>query len=539
MRLHKTAVFCLFMICLLAAGLALGDTTISFPTIYGQVTLDETKFIILQPDNLAKHQEWMANRGITEESLLADWEERGVLLQAWTSDSSSCLEITAVHDNASETYFDLDQQTPAIRATYRQGHQKGTLYKDQGYTYSSAEWKNTTQYGRFLMLRYKRVDGENTYRGYARRAVRNGYTITVDLQVYGRSLNTQDQNTINKVMGTWHFTSVLPLPGTPGQNLITSTSDSQQMSVTVQTADENVQTVPATISISQEPPHETTTGSFTVKGTCNPNLHIVGVVMRMTSNDPLRLETEASKKGSFSLPVQLPEEGTWLMTLTFLSGNQEVGEMVFGTTLYQQSMLPVNFTQEVPDHFTSDSFTLSGVTAKNTKIQCIVDGILDKSVTTNNSGKFSFKFSTADEGTYKITLVLMKKGYNTRRFTWEVGRHLTELELNNRIRTSAIKPAYKTLNAKLDKYVGRYMKYNLYVTSVTRSGDEWIIFMAMNATKKGGYTNLVVVTASEDPSFEIGTQHWMYGKLVGKYEVQSQENGSVFYPCFELAFWGS
>ena len=75
----------------------------------------------------------------------------------------------------------MDAQTTQMRSTYRTSHLKNT--RGDGWTYQSAEWKKTTQYGRFLVLKYKReLDGE-AIRGYARRTIRNGYTITVDYQV--------------------------------------------------------------------------------------------------------------------------------------------------------------------------------------------------------------------------------------------------------------------------------------------------------------------------------------------------------------------
>ena len=521
-------------LCLLLCTFALADTRIVFDSIYGQVTLDESSYIILMPNNLDKHQEWMSNRNITEESLLADWAERGVLMQAWTLDSDACLEITAVRDEWAQTYFDLDQQTQAIRAQFRTAHLKGTIGKTEGYTYQSAEWKNTTQYGRFLMLKYKRTYNGNTTRGYARRAVRNGYTVTVDYKVYGRALKAQDQNAINKVMSSWYFTTVLSLDSQEAQSLQSeSADDSASHSSTISLNNANA-------TFTSEPPHETNTGTFKVKGTCRANLHIIAVLMRMSSSEPLRLETDASKTGAFTLNVTLPEEGTWLMPLTFKEGTQTVGETVFHTTNYATALLPVNFSAEVPEIFPSDTYTLAGTTIKNVQIQCIVEGAgYNKIVKTNNSGAFKFKFSTATEGTYHITITFQKKGYATRRFTYDVKREMSETERNEAIKAASVKPAYSTLTSKLTNYIGRYMTYNLYLTDKVKSGDEWILFMAMRSLKSG-YKDIVVVTTTEDPSnLTIGGQYRIYGQLIGNYEIQNAEGGSTYYPCFELLFWGT
>lgn len=523
---------CLSVILLISlmflASAAMADTRITLDSIYAQITLDDQKYIILLPDNLDKHQEWLANRSLTQENLLADWAERGVLLQAWTADSDACLEITAVKDEWAQRYFDLDQQTAAIRSSYRSAHLKGTLTGSEDYKYESAEWKKTNQYGRFLMLKYKKGSGSSLVRGYARRAVRNGYTITVDLQVYGRSLKNQDQNAINKAMADWHFTTTLPL----------SSAETTDSAVISPTGLVSTSAASANVTFTAEPPHETNTGVFKVKGTCSPNLHIIGVLMRMSSSEPIRLETDASKKGAFTFNVELPEEGTWLMTLTFKDGTQTVGETVFHTTNYSVAVLPVNFNVEVPEILPGDTFTLSGTTIKNVKIQCIVEGAnYNKTVTTNNSGKFSFKFKTATEGDYHIILSFQKKNYAMRRFTFDSRRQMTETERKAAIKKAAVKPAYTTLTKKLNNYVGRYMTYNLYLTDVVSTGDEYILFMAMRSLK-AGYKDIVVVLTDEDPGNLItGQQYRIYGQLDGTYEVQNAEGGSTYYPCFSLLFF--
>ena len=136
MRKYLLVLFLLLTVSLCLSANA--ETLLSFDSIHAQITLDDSKYIILTPDNLEKHQEWMSNRNITPESLLEDWNERGVLLQAWTLDSDACLELTAVHDEWSDKYFDLDQQTKAIRASYRSAHLKGTIGSSEGYKYQSA-----------------------------------------------------------------------------------------------------------------------------------------------------------------------------------------------------------------------------------------------------------------------------------------------------------------------------------------------------------------------------------------------------------------
>lgn len=503
-----TALVCLFL-CSAACA-----ETVSLDTISATVDIPDA-YILLTPDNLDLHPEWVSQLGSTKEDLLADWASRGVLFQAWKTDGDVCLELTAVQDAEAEQYFNIDEQTTATRSTYRTSHLKNT--RGDGWTYQSAEWKKTEQYGRFLMLKYKRTLNGETIRGYARRTIRNGYTITLDYQVHGRSLKNADDTALSSIMKSWYFTELLTKPATAVSKL----------------------------KFSSEPPAETNTGKFTIEGTCDAGLHIIAVAMRMSSPDPIVYETTATKKGAFSIDVTLPSQGVWLLTLTVENGDVVTEEIVFDPTTYQTSLLPVNLNDDCVmslseldvQTLTADKTVISGVTSKNVTVQCLVEGAgtYDKLVKTNNSGKFSFSINTASEGDYEITLVFSKKNYSTRRFVLNANRTLSESDRRDQIREEAVKPRYGTLKEKLTGYTGRYMVYTLYPQEIVQSGDEWIIFAAMTKTQNT-YKDIVVILTKDEPAIEINTAVKMYGECVGPYEVTSEE-GSTTYPCFDLLFW--
>ena len=67
------------------------------------------------------------------------------------------------------------------------------------------------------MLRYNfRQGGSVEHRGYQRRTIYNGYTITLDMKVLGgRQLKSADNKALNKVFDTLTFTQTLPLPQLP------------------------------------------------------------------------------------------------------------------------------------------------------------------------------------------------------------------------------------------------------------------------------------------------------------------------------------
>lgn len=503
----------LTLLCMLGVASA-GADTLKFDVISASCEIDDS-YILITPANMSAHPDWIANRGATLEELQADFEARGVFAQAWSKSDDVCIEFSAVQDTYAKEYFDIDQQTAATRSAYRKQHLNGAQFKSEGYSYSDAEWKKYTNCGRFLQLKYKYEANGQSYSGFARRTIRNGYTITVDYRVYDRKLKNADNTKLTNIMKTWEFSQVLTKP----------------------------LDVVGKVVFEQRPPMETDTGKFTVVGTCDPGLHFTGVLMRMSSPDPIVIETTADAKGRFSMDVELPQEGVWLMTMTVDNQGTVTEEIVFDTTTYQDNLLPINFDEDMPIDFDvaeasaigSDTLVISGKTIRNVQIQCIVDDFYDKQVTTNANGTFSFKISTKEEGEYKITLIFQKKNYTTRRFTAMGSRTLTEEDVKAQYRAEACKPAHTTLTDKIKGYTGRIMGYELYLVSKTQRDDgKWLLEMGMRTSAKtqSGYRDIVYVVAEEEPAFEVGTKQKMYGKCTGEIEVDGKD-----YPGFDLLFW--
>ncbi len=488
---------------------AFADTEYTLPQMNGRLSLGD-QYIVLTPGNLSLHPELLEKLGRDQDGLAADFAERGVVLQAWVSSLDACLEVTVVQDEDATRYFDMEQQTNAARNEYRISFLKGESWKEAGYSIKSAEWKRQTLGGRFLMLKYKRTVNDTVYWGYARRTIRNGYTLMLDYQVYNRGLRANDLNSVNKVANTVTFSSSDPMPAT-AEGAITYTA---------------------------VPPQETNTGVFTVEGTCAPEAHLIGVVMRMSSPTPTRIETTAKKNGAFKLNVTLPEEGIWLMTLTVEVGGQTIAEEVFNTTIYNKILLPVSMDAEVPEQLNTDELVLSGVTSKGVTVQCIVSGgstTFDKTIRTNGTGKFTFKVPVKEESDYDIVIVFSKKDYDTRRVSFVSHRFLSEEDVRKQVRSEAVRPAYNVLVSKLDKYVGKVMVYTAYITDIRQAGSEWIITAAMRQTNKG-YGNTVIIISSEEPACAIGSRQTFYGRCAGSYSIQSEED-TVSWPSFDLLFW--
>ena len=194
----------LLTLSVLFCGAALAQT-FAFDTIHASCTIADS-YILLTPDNLDEHPEWIASQGTTAEELQAAWAQDGVLLEAWTSSGDVRIRVSAVQDDQSTLYYDLDQQPAKSRTAFRTGHTNGTLYASNGITYTGASWKRISDAaGRFLVLTYKQTEQGQTYYGIMRRTIRNGYTVTIDYRVSGRKVKGKDKSALVDIMTTWQF----------------------------------------------------------------------------------------------------------------------------------------------------------------------------------------------------------------------------------------------------------------------------------------------------------------------------------------------
>ncbi len=491
----------------LAWGAALAQTHV-FDALKATVEIPDT-YVVLTGENLPQNADWLESRGLSIEDVSNDFIKRGVLLQCWTADYDACMELTALQTEQALNIFDVNEQEDTIRGAYRLSHYPNNDFQAQGYDFSSADWKNTSQ-GRFLILRYiKREGGEILHRGLMRRTIRNGYEITFDMKVYGRSLTNKDNTALNKIWESFAFAEILPLPPSAS----------------------------AKINLTKEPPAETNNPEFTIEGTAAKDVKLTAVIMGLSSPNPTLVEAETGASGKFKMPVKLPKEGVFMITLTGEYMGEDVKELAFPVT-YQRTLLTVNLSTPLPQVVTTSELTLLGTSEPGASIQVFVnnESVMNKRVTA--AGKFKLELDTSTEGVYDLVLVFSKKGLADRRITHSFTREWSQADILKELKKQAIKPGYATLIKKIEGYEGRIMGYKCYLLSVTKAGDEYIVQMAL--TRRGSqYSSIILVTSSEEPAFALGQQVWMYGTCVGMSLPSEGDETNASYPCFELLMFVS
>ncbi len=504
----RKALLCLLVLVLvLVCAPAVAEIYV-FDALFASMEVPDS-YVVLTEKNIADYADWLEARGTSTEEVTNDFLRRGVLLQAWTESYDACFELRATQDERTQSVFDINEQSEDVRRSYRTSHSPDNEYP--GYEFSSSEWKNTEN-GRFLVLRYVRRDnGEILYRGLMRRTIRNGYQIDFDMQVYGRAVTNKDNSNLNAIWQSFNFIEIKPLPPSAS----------------------------AKINISNAPPTETNAQTFDIEGTAAEGVKLTAVVMGLSYPEPVVSEAVVGKNGKFKLPIQLPREGVFLITITGEYQDQDVVELAYPVT-YQRTLLTVNFVEQPGETLKQKELVFSGTAEPGANIQVFFNGAVAMEKRVTSAGKFTVELDVDEEGEYEAILVFSKKGLADRRFTFQFTRKWSETDMMNHLRKQAIKPSYKQLINNMQAYEGRVMGYRAYITDISQSGDVYIIRMALNKTGSK-YSNIIMVTSSEQPSFSVGERVMMYGTCAGmtlstglEGEEETGGNSEENLPCFDL-----
>lgn len=503
--MKKLLILSLLMAVLLFCVPALAETYVLDP-IYGAVDVPET-YVVLTPNNLTSYSAWLEGKGKNPDAVANDFIERGVLLQGWDEENSRLFELRAVETEESRLVFDVNEQETAWRSSYRLRH-----YPDnevEGYDFSAADWKKTES-GRFLVLKYvRRESGEILCRGNMRRTIRNGYEIDFDMQVAGRALSAKDNSELNKIWESFRFVEVRELP--PAAS--------------------------AKIHFSKTPPAETNEQSFAITGTAATGVKLTAVVMGLSYPDPVVTEATAGSDGKFSVPIKLPREGVFLITLTGEYKDEEVIELAYPVT-YQRTMLAVNFTKQPGAVAAGNEVKFAGTAEPGASIQIFVNGENTGTKKVTAEGKFAVTADLKEEGSYEVSLVFSKKGLADRRFPFTIARRWSDSEQISYLKKQAVKPAYSTLVSKIKGYEGKILGYSAYILDVSESAGEYIVRMALSK-KNGKYSNIILVTANDAPAFGQGEKVMVYGTCEGMSQSGSGEDAEESFPCLSLILFVS
>lgn len=537
--LRKFLSLLLFALLLAFGASALADTAFPITPAPGEITLKDNKLTVLTAANVDQNLKLLGEIGFSKNDLLADFEARGVVLQAWSpiAKKYTCLEVRVTKDDLSSLHTDLinNPDDKAAWKAFEAAVKEDPSWDSQGYETVRINGKKRAGSNYYLQVEYFRNAASGKYRGYMAFTTYQGYLVVVDYRAYNQSLVHQHEVNLYNAVKTIQAASVATVP--PSSISADAGQPSGEAGETPAPA--AVSAVPLSFTVA--PPRETNTNVFTVEGTTQPGAHVVGVLMPISLSHAVRFESDAdAKKGAFKIKVTLPEneETTWLMTVNVFVEEQLVADWVFEPTEYKKILIPVTFDSEVPETYAANELVVSGVTLGITEVQCLVTSASDtweKKIRTNRTGVFNFKIPLKNEGEYTVSLVFSRKGSDIRRFKYTVSRYLTDEARNAQIRKDAKHEGYTTVSKRIDQYVGQILSFRGWITEIQQVGEEWRITVA-GAKSGDHFSQYMIFMTEQDPPFAVEELHYFYGRCIGPYQIQSEE-GTDSVPSFDLLVW--
>jgi len=474
--------------------------TITMDSLHAEFNYPDS-WLVVSPQLAGVYAPLLERAGIDAKELARDLSEQGVLSRAYSEDFSQSLSILAREDDLAFEIYDIAAVTDDQRKTIRRRAENGSLFETTGMRVQDLKWQRENGLY-WLYVHYTKSHGEQLIgRGIRYISIFNGQYVTIDwFKTKGRFSN-RELNTFR----------------------------SQISDLTV----EKVTAPLRAVRLSAEIPTETNTAAFEIVGQTSGGAALIaeapdaGGVMQTLSVGV------AKENGSFSLLVELPQEGTYALTLT-ASKDGMLDSTTEGTILYSARTLPVSgITENIVT--TSDTTVIKGETLAGTQLQLVTPFGLSKK-RAGNDGAFKFELTTKDAGDYDYTLILDKNGYDQRRMRFTITREMTDQQEKDRIKEDAEAISYKNLQKDLPENRGKTMTIRGPVAQISSGGGTYYVRMHYNKDANGNWFNPVIITAKEDMNVKTGEMMTAVVTIAGVYEEQDSMGETVIIPRLDLIF---
>ena len=463
-------------------------------------------WLVVSPQLARVYAPLLEEAGMDAQQLASDMEQQGVASRAYSADFAQSLTILTSRDELSEEVFDISRISDEQRKTLRQRAESNRLFETTGSRAQDVEWqKEGGAY--WLYIHYVRTYGDQVVgRGLRYITIRNGMYVTLDWQRGSGRFSNRDLRSFRDRLHDLAVTKQLDMPQ-------------------------------LTVRLEAQIPTETSVGALEIHGKSTPGASVILETPDGTGAMLTLAVAQAGANGSFSLPLELEEEGAYDLTLTAMLDGMK-SSMAAATLTYSAKTLPVSLegVDEGGVHtVTKSKVTISGKTLAGVQLQLVSPFGLTKKTASKN-GAFSFELTTEDAGEYKYTLILNKSGYDQRRVAFTLVRVKTEDEERASVRAEAEKISYMTLQRDLAENRGKIMSLYGPVSQVSASGSSQYIRMQFNKAADGTWYNPVIVVAKEDMGAKEGDMISAVVKVAGVFEEQDAEGEPVMVPRFELVF---
>ena len=458
-------------------------------------------WLVVSPQLAGVYAPLLESAGIDAKELSQELEKQGVLSRAYNADFSQSLSVLIREDDAAFDIYDIASVTDDQRKTIRRRAENGSLFETTGMRVQDLEWQRENGLY-WLYVHYTKSHGEQTVgRGIRYISIFNGNFVMIDWFKTKDRFSNRDLNTFRSQIADLTVTKVAP-PLRP-------------------------------VRLTAEIPTETSTAAFEIVGQTTGGAALVAEAPDGNGGMKTLSVGVAKDNGSFVLLVELPEEGTYDITLT-ASKDGMLDSSTEGQIFYSAKTLPVSGIAEKMTT-TSDETVIKGETLAGVQIQLVTPFGLSKK-RSGNDGSFKFELTTKDAGDYDYTLILDKDGFDQRRIRFTITREMTKTQEQDRIKADAEAISYKNLQKDLEENRGKTMTIRGPVAEISSGGGAYYVRMHYNKDAKGNWYNPVVIVAKEDMKVKTGEMLTAVVTVGGVYEEQNSMGETVIVPKLDLVF---
>ena len=245
-------------------------------------------------------------------------------------------------------------------------------------------------------------------------------------------------------------------------------------------------------------PAFTTEKKITVSGKTNPQEEV-----RVAVGDHTLGKATAKKDGTFTVNVQLPEEGD--LTLAVMTDTAEAMLSI----RYAMPAAKLVVTEPVDPVFTGDYVLVRGETEPEATVHITGKGT-SSNVKANKAGAFSVRLYVGDEGETTFSLRAKKTGMKESYADVTVCRVFTEREGLARFREKLIGVAYKALANEPQKFVERNFSFRGKVMEFTDYNGSPCALICVNNAAVGVWNQPVWVILTGEESLAEGNVATFY-----------------------------
>lgn len=461
-------------------------------------------WLVVSPQMALIYAPLLTDAGIDAQALSQELSALNVHARAYNADYSEWLSVMTMDGELAEEIYEIERVTDEQRKAIKNAFDADALWETTGLRAQDSEWQREGGVY-WLYVHYTRTLGGQTIgRGVRYVSVHNGQYVMLDWQTDGRRFTNADLRAFRGMLGSLAVTERIAEPM-------------------------------RAVKLNADIPTETNEAAFTIDGTATPGATLLAAAPDASGAMQVLSVGEVGGGGSFSLLVELEDEGQYDVTLT-ASKEGMLDSSVRGTLTYSAHTLPVSLSGLPEDGvITSDKVTVSGETLAGVQMQLVTPyGLTRKR--SGNSGAFSFDLTTQEEGDYRYTLICDKEGYDQRRIEFTLTRVMTEEQNKDATREGAVGISYRELQRDLDKNRGQTVRIYGPVVEVSASGNTQYVRMHYNRDSKGQWYNPVIVTASEEMNVKPGDMVTLVATVAGVFEEQDTEGNPVMVPWLDLLF---